>query len=207
MAEVRKIEMKDSQFPNFLTMKFGENDNLTWQNEFSYRFVTAVITAIPAYMKYKMQGSEQVSFKVTDFNGSFIFGSILNYEPGEEGEEDSKGSFNLQFTFSEEDFKEEAGSTVYDIMNNEFMQILEKKLWEINGGKFKNVDDTGKMLIVYRTLEYLKEFMKQNASEDEFTIYIDGIVETTSIKEGENIIVTILPGEVAKQQVKDDAVL
>ena len=92
-------------------------------------------------------------------------------------------------------------------MNNEFMQILEKKLWEINGGKFKNVDDTGKMLIVYRTIEYLKNFMEQNASEDEFTIYIDGIVETTSIKEGENIIVTILPGEVTKQQVKDDAVL
>ena len=204
----RKIEMNESQYPNFLTMKFGENDNLVWQNNFTSRFVTALITSIPSYMKYKMQGTEKVSFKVSDFNGSFVFGSILTYEPGEEDEEDSKGSFNLQFTFNEEDFKEESGSsTVYDIMNNEFMQILEKKLWEINGGKFKNVDDAGKMLIVYRVLEYLHEFMKQNASEEEFTVFVDGILETTSIKEGDSIIVTILPGEVTKQQVKDDAVL
>ena len=81
------------------------------------------------------------------------------------------------------------------------------KYLSVSSGRF--CGDELKHIMLNQSLETLYRFMDKNTRDDgsEFSIGLDGyFIATSAIEDGEKII-SIVPGSIAKQCIKDDAVL
>lgn len=212
MAEQKFISIEETQLPTQLKLDLQQNHFVQWNEMNTAGFYRVVFTAIPLFMRnHASKDAGKIGFKVIDFKGNFIMGAVETYhapdESAEEEGEESKGSWSLEFTFNESDLSEVNAAQIFDSMNNEFIQVFERQLWEINKGRF--CGDELKHIMLNQSLETLYRFMDKNTRDDgsEFSIGLDGyFIATSAIEDGEKII-SIVPGSIAKQCIKDDAVL
>lgn len=211
-TEQKFISIEETQLPAQLKINLQQNHFIQWIETNTAGFYRVVFTAIPLFLRnHASKDAGKVGFKVIDFKGNFIMGAIDSYHAPEndadDNGEESKGSWSLEFTFNESDLSDIQPNQIFDSMNNEFIQIYERQLWEINRGRF--CGDEIKHTMLTESLYTLHDFMDKNTKEDgtEFSIGLDGyFIATSAMEDGERII-SIVPGSIAKQCIKDDSVL
>lgn len=142
------------------------------------------------------------AFKICDFKGNFIIAGILSYHQAtEEGE---KGNWNLELTAYPDDIK---GMIVDDNFNSEYITTIYNIFQANTNRKFKSPDFMHQ--VVSEAILTLIEFVKSNVPRDGsvYSVEIPDYVEVASAIENDEIVISITPGAIIKQAIKDDVVV
>lgn len=210
MADVINVTLKESQLPSELKIRLQQGYYFGWSEEHTEGFYRVIFSAISLFLKnHASKDAGKVGIRIIDLKGNFIFGAIQSYHEPDTSEtetegEDAKGSWSLEYTFDESDFTEM--KLVFDSHNNEFIQVLERQLWEINKGRFGS--DEIKQIMLTESCQTLHDFAVKNCKEGvEFNLTLDGFFTITSAVEDGEVVLAMIPGAITKQAIKDDAIL
>lgn len=202
------VKLEDSQLPTELKIILAKNHSIGWDEMYTKRLYEATFSTISTFLKSHMnKDTEKVGFKAVDFSGGFILGAIASYHAPEEGAEgeDTKGHWSLEYTTDESEMTDI--KNVYDSLNNEFGQLYEQGLWETLRGRFFN--NQIKQIMFINVVNLLIDFLSKNCKDDgsEFEVILDDFFTATIAMEDNAPVIAIVPGAVAKQLIKNDAVL
>ena len=201
-----RVQLKESAIPTNFKINLREHYHMTFEEQRVEAYGKAIMTTIAEFLRSnESKDAGKVGFKIVDFKGNMVVGGIVTYiEPAPTNEdEEVKGNWTLDLTFDYNDFD---FPTVYDNMNGEFEQIMERQMSEFVHARFFERHTIHKFAIDF--FETIKTFLDTNCLEDDvFEVELPGFfIASVGIEDGEKVM-SIVPGEVMKQHIKDDAAI
>ena len=175
----------------------------SWLEDHVSPLMKSVLMTISEILKSRQnKNDEKIAFEIKDLKGNFIFGSILTYT--KPAEDEDKGNWNLEFTFNKSDI--ESVNSIGDNLNTEYITSLERNFCEMTHRRFKNPEFLHKCVqMIFTTLS---DYMASNAKEgEEFAVELPDYLECISTVENGEIIISVIPGSIIKQAIKDDTIV
>ena len=204
MAEKVLDLIRETSFTSMFVKNCQTHFRFSWLEDHVSPLMKSVLMTISEILKSRQnKNDEKISFEIKDLKGNFIFGSILTYMKPAEGE-DAKGNWNLEFTFDKSDV--EGINSIGDNLNTEYITSLERNFCDMTHRRFKNPEYLHKTVQMLFTT--LHDYMVSNAKEaEEFAIEIPDYIEAISTVENGEIIISVVPGSIIKQAIKDDTIV
>lgn len=201
------MKIEQTNIYNQMTKTLFEKYNFVWDNSFSADTIKLLFSGFAKYLGY-VKDKKQVKACRSTFNNVFHFGGIVTFMPSDEDE--TKGSFNLAFTFDENDIPADAQTVdVIDPVLNHILTQEALKAYNMNfytnaSQNNKPVDQIGIALGV--AADCIKEYLRENASVDP-NLELDDFFTATVQTDGNKNYYAITPSAALKQYVKDDAAI
>lgn len=156
----------------------------------------------------KTEGSKNHAPKIAvalyDEKGIFKVGAILTYRAPDADEEEDSGNWYLEFTFNEEDIEDI--DKVFSNHDSIFDLHAVQNLSNICHATFR--EKRWISIMFCTAIDTIKEFLDVNATEeDEISVVMRGVFTASVVVENGIKCMTIVPGEVIKQIVKNDSIL
>lgn len=207
----RQYEIKESKIPDNLANNLLDRHSIgIWPSACVgvYRVIFTTLAEVLKDQHKQNPGVHKMAASFNDENNRFIVGAILTYRAPDTDEEEDSGNYYLELTFDEEDFdgiehvynnNDKATSFMFDRVITHYMyHICNATITDI---KYVNI-------IICTAIDTLREFLDVNANPDEEIEIVMRGVFTASVTVENNIkFMSIIPGEVIKQIVKNDEVL
>lgn len=205
--DTKTLQFSKTSIPANYKINLKDSCQMNWMEERTEPLFKVFFSTITTFLKFRQsKDAGKVALNVIDFKNNFLMAGIVSYHAPEDDsdENESKGNWSLEFTFNKDDL--EGISTVYDIMCTEFVQIAEKELYNMMHSRFSDSEYIYSMLITL--VQTMKSFLDANAKENEIVeVEIPNyVIFSVTIEDGEKVT-SITPGEILKQQIKDDTIL
>lgn len=197
------MKFESTNIANEMTKQMNIKHNFVWDNSFSIDTVKLLISGCAKYLGHVKSKTAVKAIRIADQN--FHFGAMVSFMPSDEDE--TKGSFNLSFTFNPEDIPKDA--EVVDISDPTANHIFYQEAFQVYKMNFfssSNASSNNMEIALIEAAEAIKEYLRANANTDpnlEFDDYFTATVET----DGDKNYYAITPAAVIKQYVKDDAAI
>ena len=183
-------------------MKECTNERFVWEQSAGLSTTKLLFDIAAMFLDEKKSKTEPQAFALKDVRGNFHFGAIVTFIPSDEDE--SKGSYNLTYTFDESDITD-SGAKVYDVTDMLYRHMMYSVASRDHGMEFKSDTNTDYMArIMCITADCIKNYMTQNIKIDP-QIELDDYFTITAELDGEKVYCAVTPSAVLKQHVKDDA--
>lgn len=196
--------MKNFQETSILSdiMKECTNERFSWELSVGKDTTQMLFEVTAMFLGEKKSKTEPQAFALKDVRGNFHFGAIVTFIPSDEDE--SKGSYNLAYTFDENDIAE-SGAKVYEVTDMLFRHMAYTVGARDHGIEFKSDTNTDFMARVFCiTADCIKNYMVQNIKIDP-QIELEDYFTIRAELDGEKVYCNITPSALLKQHVKDDA--
>ncbi len=195
----------NTSIPSQLGINLHDNYGMIWNETRSADIYRVLFQSIADTLKFhETKDAKRIGMSIKDDKGHMKLGAILNYIEPEEGSEDDSGNWYLEMTFNPEDMKD----LDVDIDNHTeiFIQCAAKNLFEIASGRFRSTEI---MFNVFTTaidtlVDYLNTTVEANGEAE---VSLMGVFTASAAIEDGQKIISIVPGEVIKQGIKNDALL
>lgn len=167
---------------------------------------TLLFTSIATFLQLReSKDAGKVSLSIHDERGNFKIAGIVSYHaPDEDAKDDERGNWSLEFTLDEKDLREV--SVKFDNMNSEYISILNNEFKNSFNGKFKSTTYIPQVFAI--CIDSLINQLDNLVTEDKAVdIKLNGIfIASGAVEDGQKVI-SIVPGSVVKQIVKNDSAL
>lgn len=207
----RQYEIKESKIPDNLMQNLLDRHCIgIWHSACVgvYRVIFTTLAKVLKDQHKQNPGVHKMGASFNDANNRFVVGAILTYRAPDADEEEDSGNYYLELTFNNEDFagidhvysnNDKATSFMFDCVITNYMYHICNAT--INDIKYMND-------IIFTAIDTLKEFLDVNATPDEeIEVVMRGVFTASVTVENDNKLMSIVPGEVVKQVVKNDEVL
>lgn len=203
MAEKVLDLIRETSFTSMFVKNCETNFRFSWLEDHVSPLMKSTLMTVSEILKSRQnKNDEKICFEIKDLKGNFIFGSILTYTKPAEGED--KGNWNLEFTFNKSDL--EGINSIGDNLNTEYITSLEKNFCDLTHRRFKNPEFLHK--VIQMLFVTLSDYMASNAKEgEEFAVELPDYLEAISTVENGEIIISVVPGSIIKQAIKDDTIV
>lgn len=205
---MKEFELKESTIPAELSYNMMEHFNYGWAANRAPGIYRVFFFTIADILKHKKsKNNPRVGFMLKDNNGNFKFGAILAYHAPEDGSDDAdddKGNYTLEFTLNAADMEDL--DLVLDNHTDIFIECAGRKAQEIMYGRFLTMEFCNNIFI--EVIDTLIKFMDANAiPNEEVSVVYKGIFTATVFVDGDEKVISIVPGEMIKQFIKGDTTL
>ena len=205
---MKEIVFTESAISAELTYNLMEHFNYAWVSDRTPGLYRVIFFTIADILKHKKSKSTpKIGFKLKDVNGNFKFGGILIYHAPEDGADDAdddKGNYTLEFTLHEDDMEDL--DVVIDNHNDIFIECAGRNASIIMYGRFLSMVYCNNLFT--EAIDTLIKFMDVNASpNEEVSVDYKGVFTATVSVEGDEKVISIVPGEMIKQFIKGDSTL
>lgn len=201
----KTFQISETSIPAQVSINLKDDLGLIWLESRTEDLYRVFFSSVADFLKSKQsKEANRIGFRLKDDNGKFKFGAILNFQKPEDDSEEDSGNWYLEFTFYESDM--ENLDVELDNFDTTFNSIIVKNSLEMMYARFRSVDFMYGALNV--AIDTLIKFLDTNASETE-TVDVSqrGIfIASVAIEDGEKVM-SIVPGEVIKQIIKNDSAL
>ena len=202
------MKIEQTNVLNEMTKVIVEKYNFVWDNSFSLDTIKLLFSGFAKYLGHEKNKTIVKACRNT-LDNQFHFGAMVTFMPSEEDE--TKGSFNLVFTFDESDIP--ADAVVADIMDPVLNHILTQEAFsQYNMNFFSNSSQGNKKLVDHVGIalavgaDCIKEYLRENANVDP-NLELDDFFTATVQTDGSKNYYAITPSAALKQYVKDDAAI
>lgn len=201
----KNFEFEQTSIPSQFSMNLKDNYGMIWVDSRTADLYRTLFTAITDMLKYNQsKDMERIGMIMKDDKGNFKLGAILVYTKPEEGAEEDTGNFYLQMTFDEEDM--ENLDLSLDNHSDVFVRCAGEEAGKICYGRFRSVDLMNK--IFDTAIDTLIQFLDSMAAEgDEVSVNLRGVFTASVAIENGLKVMSIVPGEYIKQNIKNDSAL
>lgn len=207
--------INETSIYNNIGLKFWDR-RLGWDKTFSAEIIPSVLESMARYLGEVKDKTKTKCIKIVDQDtDKFIFAGIVTFMPLEE--DNTKGSYNLSYTFNEDDITDDM-----DVVKDNFPQyrhIFCNVSFNKFGINFDSIKADGEEnaadYISYMhsiLFDEIKQYLKANVEFDNELkfVFIDDDEEVemfiaSSALDGDKVYYSFTPSEVLKQFVKDDA--
>ena len=184
---------------NMITEKHG----YAWQLDFSELAVKMLFEGTAKFLGEVKSKEHPVAAVLTDVSGNFKFAGIVTFIPNEEDE--TKGSWNLAFTFNEEDVTNDMQKFGYnDPVLHSIVADTGLSRYDLCFNSYDGQEFIIPTMCV--VADAIKDYMRANVNVDPKMELTDFFTAEAQL-DGDKIYVAITPSEVLKQHVKDDAAI
>ena len=205
---MKEFVLAESTIPAEMTYNLMEHCNYIWVANRTPDLYRVVFFTIAEILKHKKSKNlPNIGFKLLTNNGEFKFGAILSYHAPEDDSDtsdDDKGNYTLEFTLDSSDMDDL--DLVVDNHNDIFIECAGRKASEIMYGRFLNMEYCNNLFC--ESIDTLVKFLDANAvPNDEVSVVYKGVFTATVSVEGDEKLISIVPGEMIKQFIKGDTTL
>lgn len=208
---MRQYEIKESKIPDNLAINLRERFQIEiWKSACVgiYRVIFTTIAEILKDQHNENPNAHKIAVSFNDRNNNFIIGGILTYRAPDADEEEDSGNYYLELTFDEKDFDgiEHVFSNNNNITSFMFDKSITYHMYHICSAQIKEISYVYD--IITTAINTLKEFLDVNADpNEEVEVFMRSVFTASVVVEDGIKIMTIVPGEIIKQIVKNDDVL
>ena len=202
----KTFNFSQSSVPGQYSINIRDRYMMNFTDGRSEPIFRTVFTAIADVLKiHQNKNKHKVGFILKDTKGVFKIGAIMTYKSPEEGEEDDSGNWYLEFTFDESDMVNL--DDIHEAPSAEFTMCANKECYDIASCRFK--DTVCMYNIVECVIDTIKEFLDANVEDngEEVELVLNGVFTASAVVEDGVKIMSIVPGEIIKQIIKEDSVL
>lgn len=200
----RSFEFDKTSIPSQFGINLHDNFGMAWVDSRTADMYRVLFTSIADTLKYhEAKDAKRIGMSIKDDKGHMKLGAILNFRAPEEGSDEDSGNWYLEMTFDPEDMKD----LDVDVDNHTevFVTCASKNAYDIANGRFRT---TEMMFDVFNTaIDTLKDYLDQNVDMGEVEVTLRGIFTASAAVEDGKKIMSIVPGEIIKQIIKNDAAL
>ena len=200
----RSFEFEKTSIPSQFGINLHDNFGMAWVDSRTADIYRVLFTSIADTLKYhEAKDAKRIGMSIKDDKGHMKLGAILNFRAPEEGSEEDSGNWYLEMTFDPEDMKD----LDVDVDNHTevFVTCASKNAYDIANGRFRT---TEMMFDVFNTaIDTLKDFLDVSVDQGELEVTLRGIFTASVAVEDGKKIMSIVPGEIIKQIIKNDAAL
>lgn len=200
-------KFNETSIANEILKILTEKFHYGWEAEFSEDTCKALFEGTAIFLGEFKNKNHPVIATLEDKTGNFHFAGIVTFIPNEEDE--TKGSYNLSYTFDVDDVKDIKKSNPDTKEYNFNDPTLRHIISDISLKKFAIAFNT------YEGQEYInpvmcacadaiKEYMRANVNIDP-KLELDDYFSANAEVDGEKVYISVTPSAVMKQHVKDDA--
>lgn len=172
----------------------------------SHQFVSVLKSVLFGAVKFlaNTKFENEAALRVSDKNGTFIAGIVLERAVDDEG----KNSFEARFELNEENIKDI--TTIYDLSDEEVQRFLNRFMYVLTNNKFVNnafVFDITRVILS----SVINSMMNLNKSdiddEDGYEVKFDEYLTVTATDEDGKRIIDFEPAVDLKKFIKDDKLI
>ena len=195
------MKIADTNILNDINKAMYSN-NINWDPSLSSDVIKMTLESVSEYLGQVKKKSEPVGIKINDDRGNFCFGAFVTFIPMEVDE--TKGNYNLTFTFDESDMKEVTKTVDQrdSLFRHVFYSVGSSEKYKIRFEADAANDWIGYAICVCMTA--IKTYLEKNYKLDP-QVVMDDFFTASAELDGEKIYVAITPSAVLKQHIKDDA--
>lgn len=201
----KEIQFEQSSIPSQYGINLKDNFGMLWADHRTADMYRVLLSAIADTLKFNQStGVNRIGMIIKDDKGHFKLGAILTFKKPEEGSEEDSGNWYLELTFNPQDMADI--DIELDNHSDVFVRSGAYEAMNISNGRFASVEIMNNMFIA--AIDTLVQFLDTVATENEEVELILTSIFTASvcIENGEKIM-SIVPGEVIKQIIKNDSAL
>lgn len=200
----KRFEFEQTSIPSQYSINLKDNYAYHWVDARTADIYRVLFTAIARTIKIKQSTSiKRIGFSVKDDKGNFKLGAILNYRASDSESDEDTGNWYLELTFYESDMTDLDVSI--DNYSDEYLSNCIRAMDEICYGRFKSSEYS--YILMNEAIDTLTQFLDANAGEEEVEVVLRGIFTASVVIENGEKIMSIVPGEIIKQAVKNDAAI
>lgn len=164
----------------------------------------ALIVGATRFLSTVKTTKNPVAFTVTDKEGNFVVGAVIEYTDAPDAEDDVTGNWNFFFTFIKTDIPENA--TIYDVKSEQTHDTISAAAWEYASARFEGTESLINLYIV--AFEVLRDYMLEGAVEgDVYELVYPGVFKAQSAVEDGEKVISLIPDGLIKKMIKDDSAL
>lgn len=201
----KSFNFDQTSIPTQFSINLKDNFGIIVSEVYSADIYRTLFMSIATFLRVNQEAKyHRIGMSMKDSHGAFKIGAIMTFNPPEEGSEEDSGNWFLEFTIYEDDMTDI--DLELDNHNDVFIRCTAKAANDQMYGRFRSVDI---MHNIFNTaVDTLVAFLDTNASEaEEVEVSLAGtFTAAVAVENGEKVI-SIVPGEIIKQCIKNDAAL
>ena len=202
---MKKFDFEKTSIPSQFSINLKDYLDIGWVDYRTKPFYHFMFQTITDILKSKQSTkTPKIGFSILDDKGNFKFGAILNFIKPEDTDEDDGGNWYLEFTFDQEDMSD----LDVDIDNHSdvYYRCLTNSAEHSLHAAFRDSSVAFSMIIL--AIETIINFLDVNADPaEEVELELPGIFTASVVVENDTKIMSIVPGEIIKQYIKNDSAL
>ena len=193
----------ETSINNEILQIITEKHGYAWQLDFSELAVKMLFEGTAKFLGEMKDKETPVAAVLMDPAGNFKFAGIVSFIPNEEDE--TKGSWNLAFTFNEEDVTSDMKKYGYnDPVLHSILADTGLTRYDLSFNSYEGQEFI--LPVMCAVADSIKEYMRASVNTDP-KMELDGFFTAEAQLDGDKIYVAITPSEILKQHVKDDAAI
>ena len=201
----KEFIFNQTSIPGQFSVNLLEKYKMNWADTNTANIFRVMFTAIADILKSKQDKNvPRIGFSMKDDKGNFKLGAIMTYRKPDAEEEEDSGNWYLEMAFDPEDMvdldKEIENHT------SEFTVVSNDEAHRIAGARFNKVEYIH--IIFGCIVDTIIDFLDANASESEdVSVTLNGVFTASVAIENGIKVMSIVPGEIIKQIIKEDSIL
>ena len=196
-----KVQIEESTMVSVLVHEVSKRIQGFMEPTNAVRTYKALMVGITRFLATVKTTKHPTAFTVTDGEGNFVIGAVVEYEEAPDKEDDVTGNWDYYFTFNKEDIPEKA--VIYDIKSEQTHKPIAAAVWEYCSARFGGTD--GMINIYVIAFEVLRDYMLEGAVEgDTYELIYPGVFTAQSSVENGEKVVSLIPDGLIKKMIKDD---
>lgn len=194
------VKYEETAIDNEILKVLQEKHNYSWDQTMSKDAVKMLLEGTAIYLGEVKSKKEVKACVLNDKSGNFIFGAFVRFIPNEEDE--TKGSYSLNYTFDEKDITKDMKQVTYkDPVLHHIISDTGLK-FRLGFNSYEGQEFIVPVIGV--CAQAIKDYMRANVNVDP-KLELEDFFTATAEMEGDKVYVGITPSAVLKQHVKDDA--
>lgn len=201
----KEFIFNQTSIPGQFSVNLLEKYKMNWADTNTATIFRVMFTAIADILKSKQDKNvTRTGFTMKDDKGNFKLGAIMTYRKPDAEEDDDSGNWYLEFTLDPEDMVDI--DKEYDNHTFEFTVVANDEAHRIAGARF---NDVKYIHIMFGCIvDTIVDFLDANVSESEdVSVTLNGVFTASAAIENGIKVMSIVPGEIIKQIIKEDSIL
>lgn len=201
----KEFIFNQTSIPGQFSVNLLEKYKMNWADTNTANIFRVMFTAIADILKSKQDKNvPRIGFSMKDDKGNFKLGAIMTYRKPDAEEEEDSGNWYLEMTFDPEDMVDL--DKEIDNHTSEFTVVSNDEAHRIAGARFNKVEYIH--IIFGCIVDTIIDFLDANASEaEDVSVSLNGVFTASVAIENGIKVMSIVPGEIIKQIIKEDSIL
>lgn len=201
----KEFIFNQTSIPGQFSVNLLEKYKMNWADTNTANIFRVMFTAIADILKSKQDKNvPRIGFSMKDDKGNFKLGAIMTYRKPDAEEEEDSGNWYLEMTFDPEDMVDL--DKEIDNHTSEFTVVSNDEAHRIAGARFNKVEYIH--IIFGCIVDTIIDFLDANASEaEDVSVTLNGVFTASVAIENGIKVMSIVPGEIIKQIIKEDSIL
>lgn len=201
----KEFIFNQTSIPGQFSVNMIEKYKMNWADTNTATIFRVMFTSIADILKSKQDKNvPRTGFSMKDDKGNFKLGAIMTYRKPDAEEEEDSGNWYLEMTFDPEDMVDI--DKEIDNHTSEFTVVANDEAFRIAGARFNQVKYIH--IIFGCIVDTIIDFLDANASESEdVSVTLNGVFTASVAIENGIKVMSIVPGGIIKQIIKEDSIL